>query len=156
MSSNATDNSNVSSIGFLRTTEDYDGKIDTADVTYRQSPTGNKGITLDAKLELKNPDPSDGRAYFIGMQIDFPPTLTTGTHSLTETWPDIIRVGRFTQLDSQRTSIPADSGSLTLKLFDANLGHAQGSLEAHIPMDGASRKFTAEFDIRDETEKSIY
>lgn len=148
MSSNATNNSNVSSRGFLRTTEDYGGAIDTDDVNYRESDGGNRGITLDAKLSVPNPDPSDSRDYFIGMQIDFPRTLTTGTHSLAETWPDIIRVGRFTQLDSQRTSIHATSGSITLTLFDANLGHAQGSLEVHIPMDGASRKFTAEFDIR--------
>ncbi|MBD9461147.1 hypothetical protein IB241_25995 [Pseudomonas sp. PDM05] len=127
--------------GWLNSTA-FEGEINTTDVSYRQSPTGTRGVTLSGLQPTQNNS-------FTGIQIDFPGNVVPGPIPVPQPFPDTVRVSYFRQTSSgQRTSYPAKSGMLNLTTYDQTKGCASGTFDVVAQVDGTDHSFKGDFDIR--------
>ncbi|UII70390.1 hypothetical protein LVW35_22435 [Pseudomonas sp. HN11] len=133
-------NEERASAGWLKSTG-FEGAIDTTAVDYRQSPTGNRGITLFGIQAVTG-------GNFIGIQINFPRNVSLGPTPVPQPWPDEVEVAYFRQTSSgQRTSYRAKSGTLDLSAFDEQQGSASGTYSVQADVDGTEHSFEGSFDI---------
>jgi hypothetical protein len=138
---NMAPNTPEASEGWLKSTA-FEGDIDTTDVSYRQSPTGARGITLYGLQPTL-------AGSFTGIQIDFPNSVSPGPIPVPQPFPDTVQVSYFRQTSGGlRTSFHAKSGMLVLTTFNQPLGFASGTFDVVADVDGTDQTFKGTFDIR--------